>query len=64
MGYNTHCLGKMMAGYMLTNVTHRGAGWDGWHVLVDPFTYNFNQTVISDNGLPTFYPLRHQTEAC
>eukprot|EP00746_Dinoflagellata_sp_MGD_P151485 gnl/MRDRNA2_/MRDRNA2_83073_c0_seq1.p1 gnl/MRDRNA2_/MRDRNA2_83073_c0~~gnl/MRDRNA2_/MRDRNA2_83073_c0_seq1.p1 ORF type:complete len:698 (-),score=140.62 gnl/MRDRNA2_/MRDRNA2_83073_c0_seq1:278-2371(-) len=62
LGYTTHAVGKMMSMYTVADFRHKGPGWDDWHVLMDPFTYNFNRTVMSVNGIPHFFPGKHQTE--
>ncbi|KAI0021064.1 arylsulfatase [Xylariomycetidae sp. FL0641] len=62
-GYQTEYLGKMMNGYNMATYHPKPSGWDYTDWLINPYTYEFNNVVMSENGeRPVFYDGYHQTD--
>ena len=52
-GYRTIHLGRYLNGYGTQNpdVTEIPPGWSDWHSTVDPFTFNYTDWRMNDNGV-------------
>ncbi|KAM0330747.1 hypothetical protein ACHAQA_003700 [Verticillium albo-atrum] len=63
-GYRTEYLGKLLNGYNTVNYNSPAPrGWDFINTLTDPYTMDFNQVVMSQNGdRPRLYGGFHQTD--
>ncbi|KAI1461047.1 arylsulfatase [Annulohypoxylon moriforme] len=62
-GYNAEYLGKFMNGYTRANYNDTPKGWTHTDLLVDPFTYEYNNVVMSENGqTPIHYKGFHQLD--
>ncbi|SPO07569.1 related to sulfatases [Cephalotrichum gorgonifer] len=62
-GYTTEYIGKLMNGYSLATYSPKPKGWDYTDILVGPYTYEFNNVVMSENGeRPVYYHGYHQTD--
>ncbi|KAF4460984.1 arylsulfatase precursor, partial [Fusarium albosuccineum] len=62
-GYRTECIGKLMNGYNMATYKPKPKGWDHTDLLLNPYTYEFNNVVMSLNGeRPVFYNGYHQTD--
>ncbi|KAI2473328.1 arylsulfatase [Annulohypoxylon bovei var. microspora] len=62
-GYNAEYLGKFMNGYTRASYMHAPKGWTHTDLLVDPFTYQYNNVVMSQNGeTPIHYRGFHQLD--
>ncbi|KAI1375772.1 arylsulfatase [Hypoxylon crocopeplum] len=62
-GYNAEYLGKFMNGYTRATYTNAPKGWTHTDLLVDPFTYRYNNVVMSQNGeTPISYRGFHQLD--
>ncbi|ETS78804.1 hypothetical protein PFICI_08657 [Pestalotiopsis fici W106-1] len=62
-GYNAEYLGKFMNGYNIHNYATAPKGWTHIDALVDPYTYQYNNVVMSsDGGTPVAYHGYHQTD--
>ena len=51
-GYRTVFLGRFLNGYgtQNTDITEVPAGWDDWHAMVDPSTFDLSNWQMNDNG--------------
>ncbi|KAI4600575.1 hypothetical protein KJ359_000934 [Pestalotiopsis sp. 9143b] len=62
-GYNAEYLGKFMNGYNIHNYATAPKGWTHVDALVDPYTYQYNNVVMSSDGeTPVSYHGYHQTD--
>ncbi|KAF4989040.1 hypothetical protein FDECE_14831 [Fusarium decemcellulare] len=62
-GYRTEYIGKLMNGYNMATYKPKPKGWDHTDLLLNPYTYEFNNVVMSLNGeRPIFYNGYHQTD--
>ncbi|KAI0473343.1 arylsulfatase [Xylariaceae sp. FL0804] len=62
-GYRTEYIGKMMNGYNMASYHPKPSGWDHSDLLINPYTYLFNNVVMSFDGeRPVFYDGYHQTD--
>ncbi|KAI0023751.1 arylsulfatase [Xylariomycetidae sp. FL0641] len=63
-GYKTEYIGKLLNGVTIFNYNKPAPrGWDNIDVLLDPYTYEFNNVVMSENGArPLSYPGYHQSD--
>ncbi|KAI1210551.1 arylsulfatase [Annulohypoxylon truncatum] len=62
-GYNAEYVGKFMNGYTRANYQYAPKGWTYTDLLVDPFTYLYNNVVMSQNGeTPIHYKGFHQLD--
>ncbi|KAM0813083.1 putative Sulfatase N-terminal domain-containing protein [Seiridium cardinale] len=62
-GYNAEYLGKFMNGYNIHNYATAPKGWTHVDALVDPYTYKYNNVVMSADGeTPIAYQGYHQTD--
>ncbi|KAH8894280.1 arylsulfatase [Thozetella sp. PMI_491] len=63
-GYRTEYMGKIMNGYNLaTYNSPKPSGWDYADLLLNPYTYEGNNVVMSQNGeRPIFYNGYHQSD--
>lgn len=62
-GYQTEYIGKFLNGYSMATYDPAPEGWDHTDILVNPYTYNYNNVVMSMNGQrPIFYDGFHQTD--
>ncbi|KAI1411763.1 arylsulfatase [Hypoxylon sp. FL1857] len=62
-GYNAEYLGKFLNGYTRANYMNAPKGWTHTDILVDPFTYQYNNVVMSQNGeTPIHYKGFHQLD--
>ncbi|KAI0015896.1 arylsulfatase [Xylariomycetidae sp. FL0641] len=62
-GYNTEYLGKFINGYNTANYNITPGGWTHIDALVDDYTYEYNNVVMSANGqTPIHYPGWHQSD--
>ncbi|KAI0378398.1 arylsulfatase [Hypomontagnella monticulosa] len=62
-GYNAEYLGKFMNGYTRATYMNAPKGWTHTDLLVDPFTYQYNNVVMSQNGeTPIHYKGFHQLD--
>lgn len=62
-GYVTAHVGKYLNGYTVASLVP--PGWTEWYTGSDPFTYNYYNYVLSENGVPRFYgdrPEDYQTD--
>ncbi len=52
-GYRTIHVGRYLNGYGTQNpdVTEIPLGWSDWHSTVDPYTFNFTEWRMNDNGV-------------
>ncbi|KEF60263.1 uncharacterized protein A1O9_05113 [Exophiala aquamarina CBS 119918] len=61
--YNAEYYGKFMNGYSTATYNITPKGWTHTDILVNPYTYDLNNVVISRNGLrPTVYDGYHQSD--
>ncbi|KAI0469725.1 arylsulfatase [Xylariaceae sp. FL0804] len=62
-GYTTEYIGKFMNGYNTANYNITPKGWSHIDTLVDDYTYEYNNVVMSANGeTPIHYPGYHQSD--
>ncbi|KAI1095111.1 arylsulfatase [Rostrohypoxylon terebratum] len=62
-GYNAEYIGKFMNGYTRALYMNPPKGWTHTDMLVDPFTYLYNNVVMSQNGeTPIHYKGFHQLD--
>lgn len=62
-GYNAEYIGKFMNGYTIYNYKTPPKGWTHVDALVDPYTYKYNNVVMSSDGeTPIAYHNYHQTD--
>ncbi|OAQ59462.2 arylsulfatase [Pochonia chlamydosporia 170] len=62
-GYRTEYIGKFLNGYNSALYMNQPKGWDIADILVDPWTYQYNTPVFSQNGrIPILYRGYHQTD--
>ncbi|KAI1330225.1 arylsulfatase [Xylariaceae sp. FL0255] len=62
-GYNAEYLGKFLNGYNIANYATAPKGWTHVDVTTDPYTYSYNNVVMSANGqTPISYHGFHQTD--
>ncbi|KAI1165807.1 arylsulfatase [Nemania serpens] len=62
-GYNAEYIGKIMNGYNTGNYEQGPGGWTHIQTAVDPYTYQYNNVVLSLNGqTPISYPGYHQSD--
>ncbi|KAH8677662.1 arylsulfatase [Xylariales sp. PMI_506] len=62
-GYNAEYIGKFMNGFNVVNYVTAPGGWTHIDALVDPYTYDYNNVVMSANGeTPIAYHNYHQTD--
>ncbi|KAI8208819.1 Arylsulfatase [Colletotrichum sp. SAR 10_86] len=63
-GYTVEYIGKLLNGYNTVNYNSPAPkGWDFINSLTDPYTMDFNNIVMSENGeRPRHYPGFHQTD--
>ncbi|KAL0934496.1 arylsulfatase precursor [Colletotrichum truncatum] len=63
-GYRVEYIGKLLNGYNTVNYNSPAPkGWDFINSLTDPYTMDFNNIVMSENGArPRHYPGFHQTD--
>ncbi|KAI9002079.1 alkaline-phosphatase-like protein [Hyaloraphidium curvatum] len=62
-GYTTAFFGKLVNQYLPRNFQLVPPGWDLFDSLVNPWMYNFYQTVMAKNGdTIKFYPKKHQSD--
>ncbi|KAI3328131.1 arylsulfatase [Xylariaceae sp. AK1471] len=62
-GYNTEYLGKFLNGYGIGNYMVKPKGWSHTDLLVDPWTYIYNNVVMSSDGeTPMSYDGYHQLD--
>ena len=57
-GYRTLFLGRFLNGYGTQNTddTEVPAGWDDWHAMVDPSTFDLSAWQMNDNGVLSNQP--------
>ncbi|KAH8883343.1 arylsulfatase [Thozetella sp. PMI_491] len=63
-GYHTEYMGKLMNGYSIFNYDRPAPrGWDHADILLDPYQYEYNRPVMSENGArPVTFPGYHQID--
>ncbi|KAI1109773.1 arylsulfatase [Nemania sp. NC0429] len=62
-GYNAEYLGKFLNGYNIANYATYPKGWTHVEATTDPYTYTYNNVVMSTNGeTPVSYHGFHQTD--
>ncbi|KAH6989075.1 arylsulfatase [Ilyonectria sp. MPI-CAGE-AT-0026] len=62
-GYRTEYIGKFLNGYSRELYQDNPKGWDFVDALIDPWMYNFNTPVFTQNGeMPILYRGYHQTD--
>ncbi|MBA2793886.1 MAG: sulfatase-like hydrolase/transferase, partial [Thermoleophilaceae bacterium] len=63
-GYRTVFLGRFLNGYgtQNTDVTEVPAGWDDWHAMVDPSTFDLSAWKMNDNGAISSQPAQNPGE--
>jgi N-acetylglucosamine-6-sulfatase len=62
-GYNAEYIGKFMNGYNIHNYATPPKGWTHVDALVEPYTYKYNNVVMSADGeTPVSYHNYHQAD--